>query len=258
MKITVCELPNNSDQLEKSWAELVRHVANEKSDLVLLPEMPFYRWLSDARKPQAEEWMHAADAHMNWINRFAELDGARVAATRPAESNGNRINMGFLWDPEQGVRDIHAKHHLPDEPGYWEASWYNAGPDTFEVAETPVGNIGFLICTELWFMRHARDYMNQDIQILCCPRATPEESTGKWISGGQAAAVISGAYCISSNLAGPAPQSGMRFGGTGWIIEPEEGNVIAATSKEQPYITVEVDLRLADNAKKSYPRYVSE
>ena len=41
MKTTVCELKNGTDTLEDEWGRLVDHVGAEKSDLVVLPEMPF-------------------------------------------------------------------------------------------------------------------------------------------------------------------------------------------------------------------------
>jgi len=114
---------------------------------------------------------------------------------------------------------------------------------------------GFLICTELWFAAHARDYMLQGVDILVCPRATPQSSNDKWLAGGRTAAVISGAFCLSSNFNGPNVE-GSEFGGTGWVIEPEEGSVLGVTSMDQPFLTIEFDLETAQNAKSTYPRYV--
>ena len=51
MKVTVCEFgetPNNYGEL---WDALVNHAQRERSDLVLLPEMPFYRWLAATKRP---------------------------------------------------------------------------------------------------------------------------------------------------------------------------------------------------------------
>jgi N-carbamoylputrescine amidase len=77
------------------------------------------------------------------------------------------------------------------------------------------------------------------------------------VAGGQAAAVVSGAYCLSSNLAGKTPEGG-DYAGVGWIIEPGEGKVLGLTSSGQPFLTLDIDLAEADKAKKTYPRYVLE
>jgi len=41
-----------------------------------------------------------------------------------------------------------------------------------------------------------------------------------------------------------------------WIIEPEEADVLAVTSAAQPFATLDIDLGIADQAQKTYPRYV--
>ena len=117
--------------------------------------------------------------------------------------------------------------------------------------------MGFLICTELWFFEHAREYCKHGIHLLVCPRVTPQRSVDKWIAAGQAAAVVSGAFCLSSNLNGPNIES-IEFGGVGWIIEPEEGSVLGVTSPIKPFLTVKIDIEKAEKAKHTYPRYVSD
>ncbi|MGD8305002.1 MAG: nitrilase-related carbon-nitrogen hydrolase, partial [Desulfobacterales bacterium] len=115
--------------------------------------------------------------------------------------------------------------------------------------------VGFLICSELWFNQHARDYARQGVHLLVCPRATPKASVEKWIAGGRTAAVVSGAYCLSSNFSG-ARANGPDWGGAGWIVEPEEGAILGLTSEKHPFITLKIDLQAAEKAKGTYPRYV--
>jgi N-carbamoylputrescine amidase len=155
------------------------------------------------------------------------------------------------------VVDVHAKYYLPDEPGFWEASWYQRGDGDFSVADTSRARVGFLICTELWFSAHARDYAQRGAHVIVCPRATPASTAPKWLAGGQAAAVVSGAFCLSSNLAGTTGDGG-DFAGVGWIIEPEEGKILGTTSADHPFLTIDVDREEAERAKTTYPRYVSD
>jgi N-carbamoylputrescine amidase len=257
MKVTVCELTNDQGAFASQWGQLVAHVQEQGSDLVLLPEMPFFRWLAHSREMQADQWQEAVEAHSAWIKRLDELAPAVVASTRPSTVDGTRLNMGYLWEPGKGLRDVHAKYYLPDEPGFWEASWYARGDGDFSVAETPQANVGFLICTELWFNAHARAYGKEGMHLLLNPRATPNSTAPKWVAGGQAAAVVSGAYCLSSNLAGTTAEGG-DYAGVGFIIEPDEGKVLGLTSTEQPFLTLDLDLAEAEHAKQTYPRYVQE
>jgi N-carbamoylputrescine amidase len=255
MKITVCELPNEPDDLSRAWDDLVAHVGDRGSDFVLLPEMPFYRWLPHFREMDPRQWELAVRAHDEWITRLGELGGATVVSSRPVIEDGKHLNVGFVWEPDTGAANVHAKCYLPDEEGFWEASWYERGALDFPIADTSDGRVGFLICTELWFTQHARQYGKDGAQIIVCPRATPPATAAKWLAGGRTAAVVAGAFCLSSNFSGTTAD-GAEFAGVGWITEPEEGEILGHTSSVEPFLTVDVDLREADRAKRTYPRYV--
>ncbi|NIR50857.1 carbon-nitrogen hydrolase family protein [candidate division KSB1 bacterium] len=257
MKVTVCELSDNPNQFEKDWQALVAHVKTEASELVLLPEMPFHPWVASTRNVDPAVWEAAVAAHDDWMARLSELAPATVLGSRPVHKNGKRLNEGFIWDSESGYRPAHVKYYLPDEEGFWEASWYERGELDFTPVVTNPAKIGFMICTDLWFMEHARAYGQAGVHVLACPRATPLISADKWVAGGRVSAVTSGAFCLSSNRSGTG-ESGLRWAGQGWIIEPEEGDVLALTSREQPFATVDIDLSAAEQAKRTYPRYVRE
>jgi N-carbamoylputrescine amidase len=257
MKATVCELPNEPAEFEATWKELCQHTKEHASELVLLPEMPFYRWLANSRDADPEQWAVAVQAHRDWIRRLEDLAPATVVSTRPVFSQGAPHNVGYVWDMAHGRVDVHTKYYLPNEAGFWEATWYRPGKKEFDPFQTAQGRVGFLICTEIWFTQHAREYGQQGVQLLVCPRATPTATAPKWVVGGQAAAVVSGAFCLSSNLSGKTAEGG-DYAGVGWIIEPEEGKVLGLTSVDRPFLTLDLDPAVADRAKKTYPRYVRD
>lgn len=257
MKVTVCQLHEGPRGPEVEWSRLVEHVGASASDLVLLPEMPFYSWLARASQVDVEAWVAAVCSHDGWLARLDELAPAAVLGTRPVILDGQRHNEGFAWDARHGYLSVHHKYYLPDEDSFWEASWYQRGSKSFEPAEVAGARVGFLICTEMWFTEHARRYGRAGVQLLATPRATLGASADKWLAGGRAAAVTSGAYCLSSNRCG-IDSRGAVWAGEGWIIEPEEGEVLARTSMEVPFVTKEIDLDVADAAKQTYPRYVEE
>lgn len=255
MKVTVCELPDDSDRMGAAWEELTAHVGAAGSALVLLPEMPFYPWVAATDRIDEAEWQSAVQSHERWTQRFAELAPTAVLGSQPVLSDGQRFNEGFVWEPDLGYSGVHRKYYLPDEGGFWEASWYQRGELQFRPAAAAAATVGFAICTELWFTEHARGYARDGVHLLACPRATERTTVDKWIAGGRAAAVMSGAYCISSNRAGRG--SGIEWGGSGWIVEPD-GELLGTTSPDQPFLTLELDLDRAERAKRSYPRNVRE
>ncbi len=257
MKVTVCELSNDPAALEDGWSALAAHVRAEGSDLVLLPEMPFHPWLASSREVDPAAWLESVRAHEAWIARLGELGAPAVVATRPVIDGGEHFNQALVWQGGAELPVSHRKQYLPEEEGFWEASWYSPGPAGTGISTAAGATIGFAICTEMWFLHRAREYSKLGLQLLACPRATLATSTGKWLAGGRVAAVVSGAYCLSSNFTGNADESG-EWGGTGWIVEPEEGEVLATTSSSAPFATLEIDLAVADAAKRTYPRYVAD
>jgi N-carbamoylputrescine amidase len=264
MNITVCELDDDEEAFLAGWTNLVQHASASRSDLVVLPEMPFAPWFAVSDTYDESIWRNAEAAHEGWIGRLHELAPAVVVSSRPVSRSGRRFNEGFIWSPRGGYRPVHDKRFLPDEAGFWEAKWYAPGDGTFDVATAEVGTgdqsrlairIGMLICTELWSLGHAQQYGKAGAQIIATPRATGRPTVDKWLVGGRAAAIVSGAFSVSSNRSAPA--GGGDFGGCGWIIDPD-GVVVARTSRDQPVKTVAIDLAAADAAKRTYPRYAIE
>lgn len=257
MKVTVCELPNNWTDKKEYWNQLVDHLTVQSTDLLLLPEMPFFEWITRSKNVNSSVWKKAVTAHEEWVSRLEELPVETIVASRPLLSKGRPMNNGFVFQKGKGVLPVHDKYYLPDEPGYYEASWYDRGDGNFDVVKINGVNIGFLICTELWFTVQARNYLQQGIDLLVCPRATPLSKVDIWVTGGKSAAIVSGAFCLSSNYNGPNTEN-EDFGGTGWIIEPERGDILGLTSSDRCFLTLEIDINQARKAKRTYPRYVKE
>lgn len=212
-------------------------------DLVVLPELAFMPWLCATQEVDPVAWARAAEEQH--LERLADIPASVVVGTR---ANG-RFNEAFTFTADTGLQVLHQKTYLPDEEGFWEASWYDRGPVSFQVIDTPAGRVGTSVCTEMWFTQHA--FAGAD--IIAVPRATPIETTEKWLAGGVAHAVTSGAFCVSSNRSEAV--SGTTMGGAGWIADPD-GTMLAVTSAVQPVIVADLDLEVARTAKSTYPRYV--
>jgi predicted amidohydrolase len=251
LKVTVCEMPDNEEGFSKAWGRLAKHVSKESSDLVLLPEMPFSHWFCASPKFNADVWHTVVRRHEAWIRRLGELGAPVVLGSQALDYDGRRLNRGFAWTEKKGAKGVHDKGYLPNEEGYYEATWYQRGDGKFTPFEVLRAKAGMMICSDIWAMNHARAYGKAGAHLVAVPHAAPRQSIEKWIAAGKVVAVISGAYCIASNRTGRG--SGIEFGGSGWVISPE-GKLIGVTSKEKPFLTAEIDLSVADRAKSTYPR----
>lgn len=139
----------------------------------------------------------------------------------------------------------------PDDPGSWEARWFDEGDLAFPAFRAGALSFGLNICTELWALETYGDYAGK-VQVVLVPRATGAATRAKWLAAGVVAAVRSGAYSVSSNR---VDQTG-GSGGASWVISPE-GEVLATSTPAAPFATVDVDLAAWEKARADYPRYVS-
>ncbi len=251
MRVTICELPHEPATLASAWTKLRRHTAEQRSELVLLPEFAWVPPLWEEERFDRSRWAAAEALSDAWLERLPELCAEQVVGTRPASIDGRPFNQGFLWTPTGGLVPLRRKFFLPEGPGGWESRWFDRGDPDFPVFRVGDLSFGLNICTELWALETYPLYAARDVQMILSPRATEAATTTKWLSLGLVAAVRSGAYSISSNRVDPTG----ACGGVGWIIGPD-GDVLATTSALMPFATVDLDLVAAAEARHAYPRSV--
>lgn len=255
-KVGVCEAPPEMEPRSAELGALADAVAREKPDLFLLNEMPFGRWIAGGADYDASVWARALATHEQGLERLAHFGAEVVAGSRPRELDGSRVNEAFLWDREVGLRGVHTKQFFPDEEGYYEARWFQAGPRHFELGDAGALRVGCLICTEVMFNERARAYGRSGAQVLLVPRAVGWASLARWRVAMRMAAIVSGCYVLTSNRGG-VDSRGQRFGGAGWIVDPE-GEVVAQTTATTPVVFHEIDTDLVARAQNEYPCYVAE
>jgi N-carbamoylputrescine amidase len=251
MKITICELPDERGRRESAWAELVRCLRGNPTDVVVLPEMPFCEWeMFRKRSVDPTAWRAALAAHDGMAARFAELEARVVLASRPVETQGKRLNQAFSWTREGGYRGARAKYYLPEEPDGWEATWFDRGDDQFPVQAAAGVQVGFQLCTELLFSQAAWEIGHRGGQLIAAPRATGGHQ--RWPLAACLAAIMAGAFVASTNR---RSYDNDAFAGRSWLVSPE-GNILLETTADSPFLTADVDVAAADRAKQTYPRNI--
>jgi N-carbamoylputrescine amidase len=251
MRVTVCELPHESRALAAAWAELCEHTSRHASELVLLPEFGFIDPLWEAELFDPARWAAAMALSDVWLRRLPELHAEHVVGTRPVSLDGRPFNEGYIWSAAGGPTPLRRKYFLPAEPGGWETHWFDRGDPVFPTFHAGALSFGLNICTELWALETYTAYVEQGVQAILSPRATAAVTTAKWLSVGVVAAVRSGAFSLSSNRVDPTG----TCGGVGWVIRPD-GQILAVTTPESPFATIDIDLAASVAARVGYPCYV--
>ena len=128
------------------------------------------------------------------------------------------------------------------------ARWFHRGDSAFPAFQADALTFGLNICTELWALETYGAYVGQAVQVILSPRETASATAAKWLSVGVVAAVRAGAFSLSSNRVDPSG----ACGGVGWIVSPQ-GQVLATTSAESPFATIDIDLAASAAARVGYP-----
>ncbi len=251
MRVTVCELPHERAALGAAWKALCEHTVRERSELVLLPEFAMVEPVWESEEFDQTRWSAAESAGECALVRVPELRAEYVVGTRPVTTQGRRFNQGYLKSATDRMVPLRAKYFIPNQPGGWEARWFERGDSEFPAYRAGALRFGLNICTELWALESYAAYAKCGVQAILAPRATAAGTTFKWLSAGVVAAVRSGAFSLSSNR---VDESG-AYGGVGWVIGPD-GEILATTTRDAPFVTVEIDFRLSEEARRSYPRNV--
>lgn len=251
VRVTCVELPDSLDLL--AWGKLVIHLEHEGSELLLLNEMPAYPWIAHREEYDPAVGREAVRVHEDFLEKIGNL-GLPVVASRPVMEGDSLYNEAFLIE-NQSYKPVHTKHYFPDEEGFYEAQWFKRKNGDFKAFNIGELRAGVMLCTDLWFSEYARSYGKQGAHVIFVPRATGTASLDSWIVGLRHAAIVSGAYVVSSNRSGKTMWN--DFAGHGCVIDPD-GVVLGATSRDEPFITIDIDPEYAELAKKYYPRYVTE
>jgi predicted amidohydrolase len=241
MRVTVCELPEERSAFDTRWRDLAVHTHNSASEIVLLPAMSLDHW-STHRRSKKDPLPSAAE-HEDWNQNFSQLGAALVLGSTTVEFGNELYDAGFVWDAEHGIRSVHAKVHRAFER-------FHEVPEElltdFIPMEVQGVSMAFLLGTELCVEAEAERYGREGVDLLA---TQPGKSSGpfdEWLLCAKRAAILSGAYAVSSHRAGGVD-------GHGYIIAPD-GEVRVLTSAGQAFVTMDLSLPVSrDDAADAQP-----
>src|SRR4051794_24100728 len=131
MRVTVCELPHERKALHAAWTALCAHTARHASELVLLPEFAMVEPVWEWEQLDVARWSAAESLCESWLARLPELHAGHVVGTRPTTVEGRRLTQGYVASDDDEPMPLRSKFFLPDQPGGWEARWFDRGDADF-------------------------------------------------------------------------------------------------------------------------------
>ena len=174
-----------------------------------------------------------------------ELDVVIVASLFEKRAEGIYHNTIAVIDADGTYLGKYRKHHIPDDPGYYEKFYFAPGDTDYKVFETKYGRIGTLICWDQWYPEAARITSLLGAQIIFYPTAIGWASSQSddlnrqqyqaWQTIQRGHAIANGVYVVSVNRTGNEGE--MKFWGGSFVADPF-GEVLyeAPHDKEESHV----------------------
>jgi N-carbamoylputrescine amidase len=151
-----------------------------------------------------------------------------VASLFEKRTQGIYHNTVAVIDADGSYLGKYRKHHIPDDPGFFEKFYFTPGDGGYAVFNTRYARIGTLICWDQWYPEAARATALMGAQIIFYPTAIGWAVTQRselnrqqyeaWQTIQRSHAIANGVYVVAVNRTGL--EGGINFWGGSFISDP--------------------------------------
>ena len=191
----------------------------------------------------------------------AELGVVLILSMFEKRARGIYHNTLAVIDADGKYLGKYRKHHIPDDPGYYEKFYFTPGDGGYQVFKTRYGRIGTLICWDQWYPEAARIVALKGAEIIFYPTAigwavnqdaeTNRQQYQAWLTVQRGHAVANGVYIVTVNRTGS--EGNMNFWGGSFVSSPF-GDLLFQASHDQEEVHVqELKLGLIDEIRVHWP-----
>ncbi|MCX6267259.1 MAG: carbon-nitrogen hydrolase [Bacteroidetes bacterium] len=248
--------------IEKSLTK-IREVAGMGAQIICLQELfasPYFCWEENYDYFSLAESIPGSTTAI-FSELAAELEVVVVASLFEKRTQGLYHNTVAVIDADGKYLGKYRKHHIPDDPGYYEKFYFAPGDSGYKVFDTRYARIGTLICWDQWYPEAARITSLLGAQIIFYPTAIGwalsqdkklnQQQYQAWQTIQRSHAIANGVYVVSVNRTGM--EGNMDFWGGSFISDPF-GNLLFQAAHDHDDIHVhELDLGKIEETRIHWP-----
>jgi N-carbamoylputrescine amidase len=191
----------------------------------------------------------------------AELDVVIIISLFEKRAEGVYHNTIAVIDADGSLMGTYRKHHIPDDPGFYEKFYFAPGDGGYKVFNTKYARVGTLICWDQWYPEAARITSLLGAQILFYPTAIGWASTQTeevnlqqyqaWQTIQRSHAIANGVFVVSVNRTGKEGE--MNFWGGSFIAGPLGEMIFEASHDHEEIYVGELDPGKIDETRIHWP-----
>jgi len=216
----------------------IKQAEQNAADLVVFPELSLTGYVcKDLTYELAEP---APGPSIRLIEKEASKSNIHVIfgmLEKSTKAGATLYNTSVLIGPK-GFIGKYRKTHLPTHSVFEEKRYFRPGYAA-PVFETEIGNIGMIICYDIYFPEITRLLRLQGAQLIACISASPSIRRGFFEVLTTARAMENTVFLAFANLAGI--EDGLQFWGGSRIIAPSGSVIKQARYDEEDLITAKIN-----------------
>jgi agmatine deiminase len=229
----------------------VEEAAKKGAQIVCLQELYRTRYFPQEEKQDASGLAETVPGESTKV--FSELAKKHkiviIVPLFEKHPDGKYYNSAVVIDADGKIMDAYHKVHVPQDPLFYEKSYFEAGDLGYKVYQTAYACIGVLICYDQWFPEAARINALKGADIIFYPTAIGwikghTSADGDWHDAWKtvqrAHAIVNGVHIAAVNRVGEEGQ--LKFWGGSFVCD-SFGTILGETSNEkEEVVVVKVDL----------------
>lgn len=165
MKVGFYQFAPEFGNIKYNLQKILDAVSSVETDILVLPELfnTGYQFISREEAKSLSEKIPSGYT-TNVLKKLSARKKIYIVAGIAENNEGKIYNSAVLTGPD-GLIGVYRKTHL----FYEEKLWFSSGDTGFKVWQTPIGNIGIMICFDWFFPESARTLALRGADIIAHP-----------------------------------------------------------------------------------------
>jgi predicted amidohydrolase len=243
IKLALAQISSRREDKKENLQKIEEFTLKAKeqaADLVIFPELSLTGYVVHDQIYELAEIIPGPSTKR--IEDLAKKTGAHIIFGMPELSEKTKatvFNTAVFVGPN-GFIGKYRKMYLPTHSVFEEKRYFRPGYQT-AAFNTPVGNIGLIICYDIFFPEVCRLTRLKGAQLLVCISASPAVRRSYFEILTAARALENTAFLAYVNLAGV--EDGLQFWGGSRVVSPTGDLLAKAKYDEEDLVFCEVDYR---------------
>ena len=233
---------------------VMEEAAKEGAQVICFPEVQFYPFFPQFEKQNVQDYELKIEDQIIKLLQKKCIEQKIMAIPNFYLKEGDRkFDASVVIDTKGEILGVSKMVHIVQLESFYEKDYYSPSDNGFTVYNTPIGNIGMVICFDRHFPESIRTCVLQGADIIIIPTAnTKGEPLEMFEWELRVQAMQNSVFIAMCNRVGM--EGKMDFCGESIIIEPN-GDVIKKADDQEQILFADVDMSAALKIRNQKPYF---